>query len=87
MTNSLESDLDQPGPGETTHPSGGASLPAEALPPIEPPTGGFIMQLFLIPLMIVSIVGMVVLLFNWLAHMGSDPQKLVENIGRLDNGS
>lgn len=86
MTNPLNPDFDKPNPSESFRPSGGVSLPAEALPPIEPPTGGFIMQLFLIPLMIVSIVAVVVLLFNWLAHMGSDPQKLVDSIGRLDKG-
>src|SRR5262245_20971937 len=46
---------------------GGASLP-----PVSPPTATFILQLFLIPLLIVTIVVVLWLLFSWVAHMGRD---------------
>jgi HEAT repeat protein len=58
------------------------------LPPVEAPTGTFILQLFLIPLLIVSIVVLLWLGFSWLAHMGrDDPQKLVDAIRRGNDGS
>jgi hypothetical protein len=69
-----------------------AELPAKpagaALPPVEAPTGTFILQLFLIPLLIVSIVVMLWLTFNWLAHMGGDnAQDLVKGLARGDDSS
>lgn len=61
-----------------------AKRPSDAsLPPVEAPTGAFIMQLFLIPLGIVSIVVLLWLSFSWLAQAGrDDPQKLIEEIRR-----
>lgn len=58
----------------------------DILPPVEPPTAGFIVQLFVIPAAIVAVIVIVSLLFNWLAHMGSDPLEYIETIemGRLD---
>jgi hypothetical protein len=44
----------------------------ESLPPVAPPTATFILQLFLIPLLIVTIVVVLWLLFSWVAHMGRD---------------
>jgi hypothetical protein len=44
----------------------------QSLPPVAPPTATFILQLFLIPLLIVTIVVMLWLLFSWVAHMGRD---------------
>src|SRR5436190_22923969 len=44
----------------------------ESLPPVAPPTGTFILQLFLIPLLIVTIVVVLWLMFSWVAHMGRD---------------
>ncbi len=44
----------------------------ESLPPVAPPTATFILQLFLIPLLIVTIVVLLWLLFSWIAHMGRD---------------
>ncbi len=59
-----------------------------SLPPVEAPTGTFILQLFLIPLLIVSIVVLLWLMFSWLAHMGGDnPQDLVKMLGRSDEAS
>ena len=54
-----------------------------SLPPVEAPTGAFIMQLFLIPLGIVSIVVLLWLSFSWLAQAGrSDPKQLIAEIRR-----
>ena len=47
------------------------------LPPVEPPSARFILQLFVVPAVIVTIIVLVWLLFNWLAQMGSDPTKYV----------
>jgi HEAT repeat protein len=59
-----------------------------SLPPVEAPTGTFILQLFLIPLLIVAIVVMVWLLFSWMANMGQDnPKSLVEALARGDDSS
>src|SRR5436190_6234681 len=55
-------------------------LPDEALPHVTPPAAGFILQLFFIPLVIVSIIVMVWLLFSWLAQMGNDPKDLVRDL-------
>lgn len=65
-----------------TKPVGG-NRALEALPPVEAPTAAFIMQLFLIPLAIVSIVVLLWLSFSWLAQAGrDDPKKLVEELRR-----
>ncbi len=61
--------------------------PLEPLPPVQPPTAGFLLQLFLIPLVIVTVIVMVWLLFSWLAHMGTNPQDLVRDIGKVNDGS
>jgi hypothetical protein len=67
-----------------------AGLPSMAgaanLPPVEPPSAGFIVQLFVIPAAIVGIIVLVWALFNWLAHTGSDPKAYVEAMKR-DNES
>lgn len=60
----------------------------EALPPVEPPTATFILQLFLIPLAIVSMVVLVWLMFSWMAHMGRDnPATLVSQLRKMDDSS
>lgn len=56
----------------------------EALPLVEPPGAGFILQLFLIPMLIVTIIVGVWMMFSWLAHLGSDPKELVDDIARGD---
>lgn len=61
--------------------------PLEPLPPVQPPSAGFLLQLFLIPLVIVTIIVMVWLLFSWLAHLGTNPQDLVRDIGKVNDGS
>lgn len=62
--------------------------PDDSLPPVEPPTATFILQLFLIPLAIVSMVVLVWLMFSWMAQMGRDnPDQLVSQLRKLDDPS
>lgn len=73
-------------------PTEGRRLPTDPdprlLPPVEAPTGTFILQLFLIPLMIVTIVVVLWLLFSWMASMGrDDPAKLADSIQWGDEAS
>ena len=68
--------------------SGGMKPPAspdDQLPPVQPPSAGFILQLFFIPLVIVSIIVSVWLLFTWLASAGNDPQDLVRDLKKLND--
>lgn len=53
------------------------------LPRVEPPTAGFLLQLFFIPLLIVAIIVSLWLAFSWFAQAGSDPTQLV---GELERG-
>lgn len=74
----------------TTGPSAAGQLrqpPSGDLPPVEPPTMGFILQLFVIPMVIVTIIVLIWLLFNWLAHMGSNPTELVADLKKLNDSS
>ncbi len=50
------------------------------LPPVQPPSAGFLLQLFLIPMVIVLVIVAVWVMFSWLAHMGNDPTDLVTGI-------
>lgn len=60
--------------------------PSRSLPPVEAPTGSFILQLFLIPLVIVTMVVMVWLMFSWLAHMGQDdPKTIIQQLRKRDD--
>jgi HEAT repeat protein len=76
-------------PSKPPSDQGGQSPAASvSLPPVEAPTGTFILQLFLIPLLIVAIVVMVWLLFSWMANVGQDnPKTLVEALARGDDSS
>ncbi len=58
----------------------------DQLPPVQPPAASFIMQLFLIPLLIVSIIVGVWMMFSWLAQSES-PAELVRDIERLNHSS
>ena len=60
---------------------------SDALPPVSPPSAGFLMQLFVVPMVIVTIIVMVCLMFNWLAHLGTNPRDLVDDLTRLNAGS
>ena len=57
------------------------------LPPVQPPSVGFLLQLFVIPLIIVAIIVMVWLMLNWLAHMGTSPKQMVHDLRRLNDAS
>lgn len=58
-----------------------AISPEDALPPVEPPTGGFILQLFIVPGLIVAVIVMTWFLFSWLARGTDDLTYLVKTIG------
>jgi HEAT repeat protein len=91
----------QPDAQDASHPASGRSgaaaaseqsgpavrAPDDALPPIDPPTGGLILKLFVVPLIIVGIVISIVLAINWLSHAGTDHTKLVQAIGRNANNA
>lgn len=68
-------------PSEVPKPESTAKRPGDDfLPPVQPPTAGFILQLFLIPMLIVSVIVGVWLMFTWLAHMGSNPRELAAEL-------
>ncbi len=56
--------------------------PDDALPPVEPPNASFILQLFVVPGIIVVVVVMIWLMFNWLAQMGNDRDAFVRALSR-----
>lgn len=58
----------------------------DALPPVEPPSAAFLVQLFLVPGLIVAIIVCVWLAFHWLAHLGNDPQAYVRTLRRANEG-
>lgn len=72
-------------------PESGASpapaSPDDLLPAVQPPSAGFLLQLFLIPLLIVSVIVLVWLMFSWLASAGSNPRELVRDLKKLNNSS
>ncbi len=55
--------------------------PAE-LPPVEPPNAGFLIQLFVVPGVIVVVVVLIWVLFNWLAQKGNDRDAFVRALQR-----
>ena len=60
--------------------------PDDSLPPVEPPSAAFLVQLFLVPAIIVAIIVCVWLAFHWLAHLGNDPQAYVRTLRRDNEG-
>jgi HEAT repeat protein len=58
----------------------------DSLPPVEPPSAGFLVQLFLVPALIVSIIVFVWLAFHWLAQLGNDPEGYVRTLRRANEG-
>ena len=60
--------------------------PNDSLPPVEPPSAGFLVQLFLVPAIIVAIIVCVWLAFHWLAHLGNDTQAYVRTLRRSNEG-
>ena len=75
------------GPESTDRSSPEPLAAADQLPPVEPPSAGFIVQLFLIPMLIVGIIVVVWLMFSWLAQMGNRPVELVNDLERLNHAS
>ncbi len=59
-----------------------STAPNDDLPPVQPPSAGFLIQLFVVPGIIVAIIVVVWVLVDWLAHMESDPQKYVDGLRR-----
>ena len=60
----------------------GQLSPDDALPPVEPPSAGFIVQLFVVPGVIVLVVVMIWVLFNWLAQKDNDRDAFVRALSR-----
>jgi HEAT repeat protein len=56
--------------------------PDDALPPVEPPSAGFIVQLFVVPGVIVLVVVIIWVLFNWLAQKGNNRDAYVRDLAR-----
>jgi hypothetical protein len=52
----------------------------EVLPPVEQPSAGFIIQLFVIPGLIVLMIVLLWLGFSWLAHRGTHPEEIVRQM-------
>lgn len=62
-------------------------VPDDALPPVEPPSAGFLLQLFVIPAVIVLIIVGLYWTVNKLAHGQADPLETVVKIRRKNSGS
>jgi len=72
----------QPQPADSTpRSSDAAPIRPEELPPVEPPSSGYIVQLFLIPALIVAAVVAVWALFGKLADSGDNWQQMVVDLG------
>lgn len=57
-----------------------AISPDDALPPVETPGAGFILQLFIVPGIIVTVIVMVWMMFSWLARGSDDPRLLIRKL-------
>ncbi len=68
-------------------PKPSADIPPEMLPNVTPPNASFILQLFFIPMVIVTIIVVLWMGFSWLAHMGTNPEDLVTDVEKLNEGS
>jgi len=73
-------------PAESPTPPGGHIpdhfSPDDALPKVEPPSGRFILQLFVYPLVIVSVIVGAGLLINWVTRLGGDPHDYIDALER-----
>jgi hypothetical protein len=62
-------------------PSSNGTPPHGSLPPVEPPSARFILQLFLVPLLLVGVFGATIyFLFGWIGLGSSDPYKLMDDL-------
>jgi HEAT repeat protein len=50
------------------------------LPPVEPPSAGFIIQLFVVPALIVLLIVSIWLAFNWLVRSASRPEDVIRGL-------
>lgn len=66
-------------------PAGGS--PDDALPPVEAPSMTFVTQLFLIPLLIVSIIVVLLVGVRWIVSSGSNPESYIKDLQRSGKGS
>lgn len=73
---STESQMNPPGPA-----GGPTAYRPEELPPVVPPSAGYIVQLFLIPALIVAALAAVVMLFGRLGDAETDWQQMVSELG------
>src|SRR5258708_38547313 len=78
-----------PAPGNGDHaasvpPTGAGTLPHGGLPPVAPPTAGFLVRLFLVPAVIVAVgVGAAFLFhlsFGWLLGSSSTPEQFLAQL-------
>ncbi len=60
--------------------------PDDHLPPVEPPSASFILQLFIVPGVIVVAIVLVWLLFTWVARAGDDPKQYISGLRRPGPG-
>ena len=74
-------------PDSATPGSGPPVQEQPVLPPVEPPTGAFLVQLFFVPMVIVSVIVSIWMAFSWLAQRGETPQELVGDLERLNKGA
>src|SRR5207248_7013877 len=61
--------------------------PDDALPPVEPPSAGFIIKLFVVPAVIVAVVVGVVIAFQWVAQSEVDVKSYLDAIERGANNA
>ena len=62
------------------------ATPDDALPPVQPPDAGFLVQLFVIPGVIVLIILAVWGGIHWLASSAQDPESFVRALSRPTSG-
>ena len=62
-------------------------IPPEYLPPVDPPSASFFMQLFVTPLLIVCAIVGLWFVASWLVNSEGRPEKLVDDIEQLNHGS
>jgi hypothetical protein len=73
----------EPTPAGTVTPAPSAAAttaPAVGLPPVQPPSGKFIVQLFLVPGLIVGLIVGVLLLFTWLFGGPRSPEEFLRKL-------
>lgn len=63
-----------------------AVRPDDGLPPVEPPSAAFLVQLFVVPAVIVTIIVLVWVAIVWLAQLGNDPKGYVRALRRNNEG-